>query len=127
MLVEHSLWQGGALQTDAHDDPQTQGRFRLLLDVMHDALLNDAQVIAVERELTRLLGRDVRLQVHTGAIPSDIETPAARNQRLQREEQARARKSVETDAGVQALLSEFGGEVERVTVVRDNPLDGTRH
>ncbi len=106
MLLEHSALQ--ALDGDV---------LHVVLDSRHDTLLNDAQVQAMERALTEVLGRSLRIDLQVGT-PA-YETPALRLARLQKERQQEAERAIQEDATVQALLRDFGGTVQRV-----QPLDG---
>ena len=104
MLLDHSV-----LEKEAGDE------LVVVLDDRHDTLLNDAQLRTMEEALSEVLGRSIRLSLQTGA-PS-FETPAERNQRLKEERQQEAEEAIHSDETVQALLRDFGGQVQRVQPV----------
>ena len=78
----------------------------------HDTLLTDAQRQGLGRALQEQLGQTVELAVSIAAVSS--ETPSQRKDRLAQERQADAEATLQQDATVQNLLSEFGGKIEAV-------------
>ena len=104
MIAEHSL--PGNL---------CAGVLTLLLDKAHDTLLNDAQVAAIERAINSILDTPVTLEIIPEVL--NIETPAARRDRLQAERQAEAELTMESDATVQLLVTEFDGKLDAVRPV----------
>ncbi len=105
MLAEHSV----LVERDA-------GRCRLLLDRKHESLLHGGETGSVESALAKFLGEPVRLVIDIGE-PED-ETPAQRNERLEHERSAAARRQLEENATVRSLIDAFDGELESV-----RPLD----
>ena len=101
MIAEHSV-----LRT-----MQLPG-IELVLSDKHDTLLTDAQRQGLGRALQEQLGQTVELAVSIAAISS--ETPSQRKDRLAQERQADAEATLQQDATVQNLLSEFGGKIEAV-------------
>ena len=101
MIAEHSV-----LRT-----MQLPG-IELVLSDKHDTLLTDAQRQGLGRALQEQLGQTVELAVSIAAISS--ETPSQRKDRLAQERQADAEATLQQDATVQNLLSEFGGKLEAV-------------
>ncbi|MCZ6644457.1 MAG: DNA polymerase III subunit gamma/tau [Gammaproteobacteria bacterium] len=108
MIAEHSV--PGTIAGDV---------FTLLLDKAHDTLLNDAQVSAIERALNSILDTPVTLEIKPEIL--NVETPAARRDRLQAERQAEAEITMESDTTVQLLVSEFDGKLDAV-----RPIDPAR-
>jgi DNA polymerase-3 subunit gamma/tau len=106
LLAEHS-------ECLAHDD----AHYRLRLDERHDALLADGPVAGLERALSARLGRAIRVRIELGPVTS--ETPALRKARLRQEREHAAREMLESNAGVQALLSTFAGRLEEVRLLKD--------
>ena len=101
MIAEHSV-----LRT-----MQLPG-IELVLSDKHDTLLTDAQRQGLGRALQEQLGQTVELAVSIAAVSS--ETPSQRKDRLAQERQADAEATLQQDATVQNLLSEFGGKIEAV-------------
>lgn len=101
MIAEHSVLSSVAL-------PDVE----LVLSDQHDTLLNDSQRLGLSRALQELLGEAVNLSVVVASIGS--ETPSQRKERLAQERQANAEATLQEDATVQNLLTEFGGKIEAV-------------
>ena len=89
----------------------------LCVDAAYDTLLNDRQVTVIQDAIEKAIGGDVQLEVTVGE--PEWETPAERSERLVAERLADARHSLESDATVQSLLTDFGGDLVSV-----RPLDG---
>ena len=85
------------------------GLFRLRLDQAHHAMLKAEQSAAIERALSAALGRSIRVQVEQGVL--DAECPAVRQERLEAERNAAARRQFAQDSLVRTLLNQFGGQV----------------
>jgi DNA polymerase-3 subunit gamma/tau len=96
----------------------------LQLDGAHDTLLNDGSRAAIERALGKALARQVSLTITSG-VPA-TETPAARRQRVQHENQARAESAFQADPTVRQLLTEFDGRLESVRPVAADSGGGHR-
>ena len=111
MIVEHSLLVD-----------ERKEKMILRLDPAHDTLLNNGQVMAIERALQRELEREVRVSIDVGETAG--ETPAARNVRIQAERLAVAQQHLEADSTVRSLIDEFDGKLSEVKSLRADHRDG---
>ncbi|MDH5191407.1 MAG: DNA polymerase III subunit gamma/tau [Gammaproteobacteria bacterium] len=82
----------------------------LVLAPEHAALLNAEREKKLEKALQKFTGSRIRLKVEIESM--QIETPAARQKRLQSEKHQAAVNKIESDSNVQALKDMFGADVQ---------------
>jgi DNA polymerase-3 subunit gamma/tau len=87
---------------------------RLGLDPRHQLVRTPAQEDKLAQALSRYFGATVRLEFQ--AVAAGIETPAQAQRRASEAELAAARRSFETEPGVQGLRERFGATVLSDTV-----------
>ncbi|MCZ6618783.1 MAG: DNA polymerase III subunit gamma/tau [Gammaproteobacteria bacterium] len=123
-LVTRLKLSGVARMIVEHSVPGTiaDGALTLLLDQSHDTLLNEGQIVAIERALNSTLDSPVSLEIHPEIL--DVETPAARRDRLQAKRQEDAERTMKSDATVQSLVAEFDGRLDAVKPM--DPPDSAR-
>ena len=97
------------------------GRCRLLLDRKHESLLNGGAASGLEQALSQLLGERIRLDIDVGE--PQAETPAQRQERLVGERHAAARRQLQENTAVQALISAFDGRLADVRPLGAARLD----
>ena len=97
------------------------GCCRLLLDRKHESLLNGGAASGLEQALSRLLGERIRLIIDVGE--PQAETPAKRQERLAGERHAAARRQLQENTTVQALISAFDGRIADVRPLGAARLD----
>jgi DNA polymerase-3 subunit gamma/tau len=103
MLAEHSVLVAREADT-----------WTLCLDADHDTLLNEKARATIERALAGHVGRAVALVVAPGR--PDVETPAERRAREEREQHEKAVAALRADGNVQSLVDELGAELRLETV-----------
>ena len=111
VLVERMAPEGvtAMLLNNANLTGRSPTEWTILLAEDHESLLNDKQRTEIAGLVSRLEGHETAVRFQFGAPAA--ETPAARAARLRAEEQARAQELAGDDAGVQALVREFGARV----------------
>ncbi len=92
-----------ALESRADND------YRLVLEKVHAPLDTDERRRRIEAAIATLCGGTPRVSIRIGETA--LESPAARQRRLENERQARAEAAISGDANVQALMQEFGAEI----------------
>ncbi len=92
-----------ALESRADND------YRLVLEKVHAPLDTDERRRRIEAAIATLCGGTPRVSIRVGE--TSLESPAARQRRLENERQARAEAAISGDANVQALMQEFGAEI----------------
>ena len=83
--------------------------YRLVLEKVHAPLNTDERRGRIEAAIATLCGGTPQVTIRVGE--SALESPAARQQRLASERQARAEEAITADANVQALMQEFDAEI----------------
>ena len=111
VLVERMAPEGvtAMLLNNANLADRSPTEWTILLAEDHESLLNDKQRTEIAGLVSRLEGHETAVRFQFGEPAA--ETPAARAARLRAEEQVRARELAGGDAGVQALVREFGARV----------------
>jgi DNA polymerase-3 subunit gamma/tau len=87
---------------------------RLALDARNKHMRTPAQEEKLVQALSRHLGQPARLEFETAA--TDAETPALAEQRASQEDLEAARRTFDSDPGVQGLRERFGATVLPDTV-----------
>ena len=90
------------------------GLVRLALDARNKHMRTPAQEDKITQALSRYFGQPVRLEFEVGATAA--ETPAQAEQRASMEDLDAARRSFESDPGVQGLRERFGATLLPDTV-----------
>ena len=98
MLAEHSWLESADSKV-----------WQLRIDKSHETLVNDTQIAKLQKAACALLGGEISIRVEIGKL--DSETPAARRKRLTKERQEKAVQAMQSDANIQALISEFDAEL----------------
>ena len=110
MIAEHSLLvECGA------------GHCRLVLDRKHESLLHGGETHNLEKALARRFGEPVCLAIDIGE--PEQETPAQRNERLERERFEAARRQLEENAMVRSLIDTFDGRLEAVRPLNPGAIE----
>jgi DNA polymerase-3 subunit gamma/tau len=85
-------------------------RLTLTLDENQATLFNDDHRTRIQNALTAYFGLSIELRMQPGVVMG--ETPAQERQRLEREYHETAREKFRADPLVQALLRQFGAEIQ---------------
>ena len=93
--------------------------WKFLLDNAQEGLLSDARQTAVRAAVCAFTGRDTAVSFEIGA--PFAETPAQREERVQRERQAAAEPALLADEQVQALQRRFDARVDAVRPLPSAP------
>ena len=103
---------------NSHLVSRTPTHWELVLDESHDTLIkNDKQRAAVEKLASQFEGRDTKVVISIGR--PDVETPAARHKRIEKERLRAATDALRSDATVQSLMREFDGRLDSVRPVAE--------
>lgn len=84
--------------------------YMLALEPASAPMLTKERQARIQDELTKLLGREMRISIEVQNIES--ETPAQRDQRIAQEKQAHAESKIQNDSNVQSILEAFNGTVK---------------
>ena len=84
----------------------------LKLDQDHDTLLSPQLESEISEAISKLEEVEVSLSFEIGLVT--VETVAKRNQRLEKERQARAEAAINNDPKISGILDEFEGEIKEI-------------